>query len=459
MPNPHRRFRPSFDALENRLTPANFAGSVTAGSLVIHGDNGDSSLILTQTSPTTFVLQATDGTTTINGSASTMTFTGVTRTVHIGLGNGSDSLQIGTGKGDQFVVRRDLIIEGVGGNKTVTINADLQVGGRLDINTTTGNDTISIFGALRVAGTVHITGGLGDNAVTIAPSSGATNTVKGNLVVMNNFGNSTTEVFDTNVGKDLNLSDAGNINGESHITFGVSSASVKTSVGGSATLRASQGTGSIRLADTDVRGGAFLWAGEYGPLNDKFGPFSIDVGPFVVASPNTIRGDLQIHSTGAALVNLGMSEEGTFGLSVLRNAIVWTGSADDTINMAGLTVAKDLRLNTTAGADLVAIDDSSFRGLVSLQTGDGADTLMLDGREDVRFTGSTDFLKAANFNLGAGDDLLVAGVLGDASRSLHLRSTAKFDGGPGFDTLGFAANLVNLGTARNGSNAFVNFEQ
>jgi hypothetical protein len=356
------------------------------------------------------------------------------------------------------VVRRNLIIEGVGGSKTVTIVADTQVGGKLEISTTTGSDVISIFGALRVAGNVNILGGLGDNTVTISPSSGGTNTVRGNLVVTNNFGSSTTEVFDTNVGRDLNLSDAGHPDGTSNIVFGVSSASVKTSVGGSATLRASQGTGSIRLSDTDVRGGAFLWTGEYGPLNEKFGFFTIDVGPLVIDRTSTIRGDLQIHSTGAAHVNLGMSQEGTFGLNVLRNAIVWTGSDADTISMAGLTVGRDLRLNTTAGEDVVAIDDSIFRGLVTIQTGDGADLLMLDGREDVRFTGSTDFLGRGTVNLGAGDDMLTAGVLGDFSRMLRLRSAVRFDGGPGFDSLGFAANLVNLGSARNGPSSFVNFE-
>ena len=49
MPKSIRRFRPNFDCLENRLTPANFSASVISGSLMIHGDDGDSSIVLTQT--------------------------------------------------------------------------------------------------------------------------------------------------------------------------------------------------------------------------------------------------------------------------------------------------------------------------------------------------------------------------------------------------------------------------
>jgi hypothetical protein len=101
MPKSIRRFRPTFDSLENRLTPANFSASVISGSLIIHGDDGDSSVVLIQTAPSTFVVSAADGATTINGTAQSRVFTGVTRDVHFGMGGGTDSVQIGLGSDRQ----------------------------------------------------------------------------------------------------------------------------------------------------------------------------------------------------------------------------------------------------------------------------------------------------------------------------------------------------------------------
>jgi len=454
-----RRFRPALELLENRLTPAgNIYAAVRLGSLYISGDTRDNAVMITQDKLGTFTVSPADTSTRINGRSAPITFTRVTGSVITNLGLGNDTVQLGAAKGDTLIVNRDLQIMGSSGDKTVQALADLFVGGNVAVTTNGGSDTMDFTGAIYVHGNMNIDAGRGDNFITIAPTGG-TNTIAGSLNVTNMGGVSSTSIFDTSVLHDLNLSSNGSpfINSDrtSDIFFGVSSGDVKTAVLGNANITLKQNGGSIVFADTNVAGNANISAAPSGDANSP--SVSVLVGPLVNGSDVGIAGNLTVTTGSPASLTLGTVEGGAQAmLRVGGGTSLTTGNGDDQISLTGLVSTLDMRVNTQAGADLVTMDDSAVFGNLIMNLGDGADSLLLEGKEDA--TGVTQLVGDFRIMLGNDDDSILVGVLGDSTRMVQTYASRFFDGGAGFDTiLNPRLNLVSPdGSSSDG--AFANFE-
>jgi len=394
-----------------------------------------------------------DSSTRINGRATTASFSRVTGLV-VNLGNGTDSLQLGEDKGTSMLLSRDLTVTGGTGDKTVQILADLNVGGNVSITTSVGDDVFEAAGTFYVHGDMYLNPNRGNNTVTIVPSGG-TNTVVGDLTVLNGRGASSTSVFDTSVVGDLNLTSSGIASAPSDIFFGVSSGDVKAAVIGSAVVGLNLGGGSINLTDTNIAGNLTVNAAV---ASDASAPaINIAVGSLVNDSESGVAGNLVVNAGAPINLQLGTQEGGVArtlnigGFTQLR-----TGNGADNISMNGLVSRLDTRVNTAGGDDLISIDDSLVFGVLRLSMGDGADTLLIEGNENT--SGRTEFMNAVAVDLGNDDDSLLVGVLGDATRSVisHVGPT-RFDGGAGFNRL--LNSSSNLSTSDGDPDStFVNFQ-
>jgi hypothetical protein len=146
------------------------------------------------------------------------------------------------------------------------------------------------------------------------------------------------------------------------------------------------------------------------------------------------------NGTGASRVDLA----GTF------NGSVWVfGSTSDSsqvrvVSAAGATaVGGTLWIQTGAGNDSVAIDDSSLAGLVYLATdpgspADNADTVAIE--RTTGDSGSTTFHSRLIVNTGAGNDSAAIGVNGNSNCHAHFVVGFLFDGGAETDSLNYLLN-------------------
>src|SRR5262245_50005725 len=85
------RFTPAFEQLETRLPLAgNLSASVSAGNLIVTGNNAGAEFVIGQDDADQFTLIGMD--TTVNGSTEPVTFSGVTHDLRIYLGKGDDAV-------------------------------------------------------------------------------------------------------------------------------------------------------------------------------------------------------------------------------------------------------------------------------------------------------------------------------------------------------------------------------
>ena len=121
------------------------------------------------------------------------------------------------------------------------------------------------------------------------------------------------------------------------------------------------------------------------------------------------------------------------GLIVDKNLTIHLGRGSDTIELTSLHVGGAASILTGAGFDHLKIDDATFAGPTRIETGADVDELMIETRPGTSF--GTQFAGVLKVNLGAGDDTLGFGVVGEATRKVELLAQAYLNGGDGGDTV------------------------
>jgi hypothetical protein len=431
-----RRARLSVEPLEPRTVPAGNVATVLSGNtLFLIGDVSDDSIILSQPlGPGTLTITPTGGTT-VNRQL--LPVSGVlppNLTIALGAGNDSVAFDLGT---RPITIQNALTIDygtgGVGTKVTQTTGATgnfLTVGGNFGIRyaagaTTTTLDNLAVFGGLTV---LH---GIGDSTFSLDNKAGSNtfSSVGGNLLVANTQGVATNSVLDTNVRGSVMISNgragAGNLAGTT--TIADANNTTLATIGGNLTISNASGNNSTgdTIGDVVVGGSVGLFLGN--------GTFGATVAAQHATTGPTIDGFLTVRAAanGSATVHLGAP--GT-GLTVKRALTIRGGDQRATVTLDDVSVTGATGIFTGQGADTISIDGtagdkgSTFGGVFTMTTGPATDTLNIG-------TGSsgatTTFRSTVNVSLGAGDDVLNLATVGKVD---FVNFSPVFNGGLGNNT-------------------------
>ncbi len=155
-----------------------------------------------------------------------------------------------------------------------------------------------------------------------------------------------------------------------------------------------------------------------------------------VPSVNGGSNDCRFNLQGASNIQLDYT-------SVERDLLINGGvNGTNKIFLSGDHVGRNAAIQTGAGNDLVAIDETYFVGNLNIQTGGGNDTVVLGEYVDPHQNQAND--KSAEYSVHA-DKIFVA--LGDGDDQLfvnNLYGYTNFDGGAGNDSM-FHDDGQNLG--------------
>jgi hypothetical protein len=436
------KFRPSFETLEGRLTPA---GNVTAvftaatATLTLTGDalaNGvDISAGAGGIGSFGVTGLAVGTATTVNSTAGTKTFNGV-KNIVVNLGNGSDILLFGTVTAGTIIVQGNLTVNmGTGNDVILTAGGGnfLDVFGNLGVTFGAGNP-VAVLTDVNVVGSATINQTTGGNAVIQVLTSGAIDNSFKNLTVTLGTGNDVVQVSDTNFSSNvtINTGASGLVNGGTVVQILAQNSANLLKIGGSLSVTTTSGGNVFQVQDYSVGGNMSLNAG---PGQDVI---QYDVGSNTGQSP-TVKGNASFVAGGGSVVQLGLSGVAAVingGLSI--NTSSGSQSLGSVVQIQSLAAVGNtsltggISITTGGGADVVQIDPagtgSNFNGAVKINTGGGNDVLQIDGGG----TSQTNFFSTVNADEGAGNDTLTLGNTGPVA----FFKTATFTGGS-------AANDVN----------------
>jgi hypothetical protein len=440
------RARLSVEPLEPRTVPAgNVATVISGNTLFLIGDVSDDSIILSQPlGPGTLTITPTGGTT-VNRQL--LPVSGVlppNLTIELGAGNDSVAFDLGT---RPILIQNALTINygigGVGTKVTQTTGATanfLTVGGNFGIRyaagaTTTTLDNLAVLGGLTV---LH---GVGDSTFTLDNKAGSNtfSSVGGNLFLANTQGAATNSVLDTNVRGSVTISNGRarpTDNAAGTTTIAEANNTTLATIGGNLVITNASGdsTTGDTVGDVVVQGSVGLFLGN--------GTFGATVAAQHAASGPTIDGFLTVRAAanGSATVHLGAP--GT-GLTVKHALTVRSGDRPATVTLDDVSVTGATGIFTGQGADTISIDGragdkgSTFGGVFTMTTGPATDTLNIG-------TGSTGatttYRSTVNVSLGAGDDALNLATVGKVA---FANFSPVFDGGLGTNTKDVnASNLL-----------------
>lgn len=391
---------PSFEALETRsLMSGNILASValSTGNLTIKfdpSDTGDSSILVTKDG-TNVTVSKTDGDTKINGSGLPVLLTGVTGTVTITMGGGSDILQVGEDDGSQFIVAapgtiphyKNFVVNMGAGTDSFTAYGLLAANVAI-VNGTGDNMTVldggSSDGGSVISGTLTITGSGDRDQVSIIGHVAVTkactinNAAGDNETVFNDDGTNTPTFAKT-------LAITGGVNLDT-VTVDVDGAGDGLFVAGAVTL--TMGSGETNRFDVDMMtAGSLSFIGGTG--DDLINPDGTSDSDFL-----DIRKGLTL-AMGAGDNEVNLNDVGTRG-----GNLAYTGSTtSDTINIAGdAEIHGTLTLNVGTGVNEVDIFYLSVSGAFTYTGGLGSDSFTIDDAMDVA--------GASTFNMGAGENTL-----------------------------------------------------
>ncbi len=311
-----RRFVPVLEQLEPRLALAgNVAAVVSAGSLIVTGDNLGADITISQ--PAAGKITIAGNGTTVNGSAGPVTFSRVTRNLSVNFGKGDDSLAFD--QTNPITLSGNLSINGGQGSNTVytllSSTSPLNVGGNLSILNLPGPSEVTYLLNLNVKGSVQIQN-LGGNAyVGVGYAYASVSNILGNLLIANGPGNSDVTDLSSNVNGNVQISNRG--------------------TSASTTIYSSDGQNTIG------------------------GSLEIINGPGQVSQ--TASYSTQIDST-----NVGQNLQ-LAGVGAVESYIGLTNSA-----VGGSTILSGGNGDTT-----VLVDNAMFGGAFLLQTGNGADNVSI----------------------------------------------------------------------------------
>jgi hypothetical protein len=320
----------------------------------------------------------------LGGSAKAITYTG---------GAGTDGLNF-TGYGSTKIAGGVLVDDGAGpANNTVLLDGNCTVSGPLQFTSGShpgGNvsTAVSVI-ASKIGGLIDT---MGDGPSTLSfgasPYVSTNATIAGLVKITGGTGDDSVDLSSTNLsatkGIFIDLGD-----GTNHVTGSFLNLNSKalSIIGGA-------GDDTINVSGTGKLGAATLHLGagnNAATLTD--GPGSLQVG------------SLDFLSESAA-------------------------GSTDSLTLTGVHFAGKFTGIFGAGASTVQIDDSVFSGIVTLNTGAGADVVNLDTTDS---GSATFFTKAVSIDLGAGADAIALGGTLSTER-IVTSSTFTVNGGIDFDT-------------------------
>jgi len=428
---------------------ANVTASVTGSTLNItktHG--GNITLVISHAAGFQELTMTTNGTGTINYTATTFVTSVPVTAVAVNLGGGNDTLTF-DGTAAAIDLAGSLTISGTGGSKTLTVlNTHVLGGGGLNMSLA-GNGTETVtFTDVDVAGA----------AVISHPGTGATSFTLNTSNTLNRWGGLS---ITDGVGADINLiSDtdfAGNVTinngpgdptitgagGGSLTTFSAVNNATLLHISGNLVITSAGGQSDSELNDYNVHGSVTINTGA-GITNQSVAsfvgmennaPLSASAGTPVIGGSVSITGAAVPGAATGLLLDLGTSNPLTIEGNLTINA---GGSGSVVTNLQDLRVAggaTSITLGKHTSGDTVSVQGSAVTALFNSfsvsSSAAGNNTFNIQDQ-----SGQTEFGGAVNFQLGAGSDTLnlaadsgsAAGVSGAV---VELFSTAVFNGGAG----------------------------
>jgi hypothetical protein len=425
MTKPNTR-RLSVELLETREVPAGNVVTVVHGStLFLVGDSQANTIILSQPGgPGTLRITPT-GTTTVNGFNTPVNGT-LSPNLDIQLGTGDDSISFDLGT-SPFVVQNALTIDyfgtGVGTKTTQTTGAaanDLTVGGNLGLRYAAGNVTTTLDN-LQVTGGLTVLHATGDGTLTVdnKHAGGAFSKIGGSVVVTSTQGVANNTILDTNIGGNVTITNgkartSDNAAGSTNIA--VANNTTLATIGGSMTVSNVSGDNAVgdAIADVHVKGNVILALGS--------GVFTGSVTKQAVSSAPTIDGMLRITASANGSASMHLGSPGV-GLVVKQSLTLRSGNRAAVVTLDDVSVTTSTSIFTGQGNDTLTIDGatgdagSTFTGGFNLGTGPGTDTLSINSGSAAAAT--TTFKGAFSASLGAGNDTLnlaTAGIVNFPNR-------------------------------------------
>jgi hypothetical protein len=428
-----RKERLSVIGLEQRCVPAAI-GIFANGNLGVIGDAGNQNITVTDKGPGAYQVSGlTIGTHTYSGvDYISINTQGGTDTVT--LVGGQDELPGGvtiTGMGALTVENNKFNLDPLRGGFSVadtsasaarvTIDPGTVLGDAFDVTTGAGNAKVSVGAGVEVFGdsllrlggaanTVSFTGAVVDGALTVFAAAG------GNTVTLTN-----TKLGEINTGS-LDISLGGGNNTVKLPGLSIKGSGVVKSTNGSLSLGVKNATivGYLEIDAANVSAqvsGCTLSAWlkfATGATNGAFGTDSIEI------DTSQIGGNFTAQTTSNFLsVNVKSST------SVSGNCSV-SGGYGGWFPANGLTVqgALDADFEDSSNPTTVTLTDTTVKGVLTITTGTGNDTVTLSDA----YIGQASSGGVAQILTGSGNDKVDLG-------SSIFYCKAKFDGGPGTDSL------------------------
>ncbi|WP_425614259.1 hypothetical protein NA78x_004124 [Anatilimnocola sp. NA78] len=429
-------YRPRGESLESRL---NLAGNVVAyvagANLYVTGDNLANEVRIEGVTAGTVEVQGAN-LTKVNGVVGGEFTARNIQNIFMEMGNGDDKatfvltdvkglLRFNGGNG------HDQLLFGEGNSGTNSF-------GSLAATMAAGDDVIAVDLAetsFRVPGTVVISNGEGLNNTFLGAVNtvvlGTTSVAGGGLADNVQIGTETATVT-------TGLLSVSSANGDNQFYLQAQTAVVN---GGISLLG---GTG----ADSNYVG---VFTGDYtikGSITASLGNGQnlLWIGPDEVAvtgavtyvggtGSDTFQLEVEEFDTLAVTLALGAGTNAVYmdnllGATIVRSSLTITSQGDTTFNCAGLDVRGATVVTTGNGTDLLQLDNSRFRSVMTISTGGGNDRVLLERAFDDGI--STRFDSTLSIDLGAGNDELAAGL--DANDFVTFARLIA-NGGSGTDTL------------------------
>jgi hypothetical protein len=442
-----RRFRPTLEALECRLTPSNITATVSAAGNLTINDNVAANITLSQ--PTANQITITTEGATINGMKGPVTIKGVTGDLNVNLGAGNDSLTFDLSK--TGIAVGNVSITGTTGNKTVTTNAAgttnvLDVDGSYKEIFGNGFDFTQLH-QFDVSGNMTIDHANGNGLVFLGVDKANLgklfNTVGGNLTVENvtpsgmvGSGFDVDALEETNVGGNVTALMG---HGDGGWTTVGSLSKNSVTVGGNVNIMGTSGflfggdvaNDSEEVVNAHVTGDVMMDLGSGAGNTALFGNNA--------SASSTSAKNVTILGTGAHdAVTLDASMiSGNLGVTLLSQG-------GNSISANDVSVAKNTLLLATGGGNSVAIDNqvpgSTFGGSTMILTGGTNNILEINSHNGG--PGTTTFDGPVLADLGDGNDILVlaeagnvdfkvpSAIIGGAGMNLAFVNQGNIEGVP-----------------------------
>lgn len=376
--------------------------------------------------------------------------------VNVTNGAGRDELDL-----EALTVTGNVTIKNGAGGSETDFKGAVAVTGALSITNGAGNDEVGTdsgaWTSLSVTGGVTISNGNGSAVIDLSPLNSAT--IGGNLSLTNGIGDTDIDFQTTNTFTVSGSTTVTSGEGDDEVAFGNSSANSFKAV----TLSLGTGDSSVRIdGATTIDGNLSLSAGSGAhdfniirPFVTKNATFNLpgDFTKIQVSDIWTVNGNLSVTTTSGDdnfVFAEPMTVSGTTTISTgsgddfvqlidsidLNGAVsITTGAGEDRLQFFdSLVVFGNLLVDTGSAGDKIEIDNSRFKGTVSLTMGSGADTLQIEnGNNTVRSL----FEKAVTINMDAGDDVVNIGLVNDPNDFVEFQSTLTIKGGAGLDIVRF----------------------